>query len=171
MAYSRLSVPGSKLFATCNPESGMHWFKKKVVDKIEDFNGTYTHFTMDDNPGLTPAFKERMRNSYSGHWKARYVDGLWASASGLIYPEWHGYSVGVSRDVRPTIALDFGLSSVFAALMIKPAGGGHIITNEYIYDATENRTRTEGEHVEAVMKWIDIHYTGSPHGIVVYVDP
>ena len=67
--------------------------------------------------------------------------------------------------------LTSGLSSVFAALMLKPLGNGWAVTNEYRYDATESRTRTELEHAEAIMTWLDVHYSGAPYGITCYVDP
>ena len=44
MSYSRLSVPGSKLFGTTNPEGPAHWFKRKVIDKLASYNGYQVHF-------------------------------------------------------------------------------------------------------------------------------
>ena len=43
-AYSRLSIPGSKLWATTNPESPAHWAKRTVIDRLKDFNGVSYHF-------------------------------------------------------------------------------------------------------------------------------
>ena len=66
-ATGRCSVKGSKFWFNCNPDGPYHWFKVNWIDKCEQKNILYLHFTMDDNLSLDdrevtecifPAFKE-----------------------------------------------------------------------------------------------------------------
>ena len=167
MVLSRMSVPGSKLWATFNPEAPTHWVKRKVLDCLNDEDGEILHFTMLDNPGLAPEVRERYKRTFSGHFAKRFIDGVWAGASGLIYPKWHTADDIPNHKVKPIISFDFGLAGVFAALMFKR----NTAVSEYVYDARESKTRTEGEHAEAIELWIKTHYPSGASGITVYADP
>ena len=48
-ATGRCSVDGSKFWFNCNPDGPYHWFKTNWIDKQEEKNILYLHFTMDDN--------------------------------------------------------------------------------------------------------------------------
>ena len=65
-ATGRCSVPGSKWWFNCNPESPHHWFKEEWINKAKERGLIYLHFTMDDNLSLTEHIKERYRSQYSG---------------------------------------------------------------------------------------------------------
>ena len=73
---ARLSVEGAKVWTTSNPSNPQHWFYKNVICKLEDMNGLYVHFTMDDNPSLSDDVKERYKSMYSGVWAKRFIEGL-----------------------------------------------------------------------------------------------
>lgn len=45
-AMARCSVPGSKFWFNCNPESPGHWFYKEWICKQEEKNVLYLHFTI-----------------------------------------------------------------------------------------------------------------------------
>ena len=49
-ALARCSVKGSKLWFNCNPEHPYHWFYKEWIQKCDEKNALYLHFTMKDNP-------------------------------------------------------------------------------------------------------------------------
>ncbi|MGL4452335.1 MAG: PBSX family phage terminase large subunit [Sarcina sp.] len=85
MAMSRCSVEGSKYWFTCNPGSPRHWFKTNYIDLAESKKFLYLHFTMEDNPSLSFAIKERYQSLYTGTFYKRYILGLWVGADGLVY--------------------------------------------------------------------------------------
>lgn len=83
-ATGRCSVPGSKFWFNCNPESPNHWFKKEWIDN-EEKDLLHLHFTMDDNLSLTEKIKDRYRLMYTGVFYQRYILGFWTIAEGAIY--------------------------------------------------------------------------------------
>ncbi|WP_330643062.1 PBSX family phage terminase large subunit [Blautia obeum] len=84
-ATGRCSVKGSKFWFNCNPDGPYHWFKVNWIDKCEQKNILYLHFTMDDNLSLDKEIKARYRSMYIGVFFKRYILGLWAAAEGIIY--------------------------------------------------------------------------------------
>ena len=84
-ACARCSVPGAKLWFSCNPEGPEHWFYKEWICKASERGALYLHFTMDDNPGLSEKVKERYRRQFSGTFYRRYVLGEWVAAEGRVY--------------------------------------------------------------------------------------
>ena len=46
----------------------------------------YLHFTMDDNPSLSPEVRRRYEKLYSGAFYERFIEGRWVAADGLVYP-------------------------------------------------------------------------------------
>ena len=77
-ACARCSVPGSRMWFSCNPEHPEHWFYKEWILKAEERRALYLHFTMEDNPALTPQVRERYARSFSGAFYRRFVLGEWA---------------------------------------------------------------------------------------------
>ena len=51
----------------------------------EERRALYLHFTMEDNPALTPRIRARYRSAYSGVFYRRFVLGEWTAAQGLVY--------------------------------------------------------------------------------------
>jgi PBSX family phage terminase large subunit len=82
---ARCSVPRSKYWFSCNPESPNHWFKQEWVDKANDKNVKYLHFNMNDNPTLTQEIIQRYETMYEGVFYQRYILGQWVRAEGIIY--------------------------------------------------------------------------------------
>ena len=74
-ATSRLSVHGAKCFVSCNPNSPYHWFYKDVLKNLEDNDGLYLPFTMEDNLSLSQAVRDRYEKMYSGVFYERFVAG------------------------------------------------------------------------------------------------
>lgn len=85
-AIARCSVKGSKLWFNCNPSHPYHWFYREWILKAQEKNALYLHFTMNDNPSLSPQIIKRYNNLYSGAFYDRFILGKWCSAEGLIYP-------------------------------------------------------------------------------------
>lgn len=82
---ARLSVEGAKFWFNCNPKAPNHWFKLNYIDKLEEKNILYLHFTMDDNLTLSEKVKERYRRMFVGVFYKRNILGLWVTAEGAIY--------------------------------------------------------------------------------------
>lgn len=112
-ATGRCSVTGSKYWFNCNPESPGHYFKTEWIDKQEEKNLLYLHFTMDDNSSLSEEIKQRYRSMYSGVFFKRYIQGLWVAAEGVIYDLFASDKERYILDEEPriryaTIGVDFG---------------------------------------------------------------
>lgn len=84
-ATGRCSVEGSKIWFNCNPAGPYHWFKLEWLDKRKEKNLLHVCFTMDDNLSLSSKTKKRYYKLYSGVFFKRYILGLWAAASGLVF--------------------------------------------------------------------------------------
>ena len=85
-ALARCSVDGSKFWFNCNPEHPQHWFYQEWILQSQQKNALYLHFTMQDNPALSPEVIARYEQLYSGAFYERFIRGRWVAAQGLVYP-------------------------------------------------------------------------------------
>ena len=84
-ACARCSVTGSRLWFNCNPAGPSHWFYKSWILDAEKRNCLRLHFTMEDNPSLTEAIRQRYQRLYTGVFYRRFILGQWAQAEGRVY--------------------------------------------------------------------------------------
>jgi len=84
-ACARCSVTGSRLWFNCNPAGPTHWFYRNWVVEAEKRNCLRLHFTMEDNPSLSPEIRQRYERLYTGVFYRRYILGQWAQAEGRVY--------------------------------------------------------------------------------------
>ena len=83
MLKSRLDKPNSCFDGTCNPDNPNHWFK---VFLDSDADIYHQHYTIDDNPFLTPDFVSSLKKEYYGSvYYNRFILGQWTRAEGVIY--------------------------------------------------------------------------------------
>lgn len=83
MLKSRLDKPGACFDGTCNPSHPTHWLKRFLDSGADLFVQTYV---IDDNPNLSPAFVENLKQEYRGTvWYDRLILGKWVAAEGVIY--------------------------------------------------------------------------------------
>ena len=169
MAWSRLSEDGAKLWGTYNPEGPRHWFKQTILNYIERYEGKLVRFGLDDNPSLTHKTKDRYRKSFTGHWFKRLIKGEWAGATGLIFPVVKTAKREPKGLDNWAISVDFGVSSVFAALAFKFQGRQAHCLSELYDDVRKDETKTEDERIAEVVKWAD--GLGIPNGTPMWVDP
>ena len=153
-AVARCSVEGSKLWFNCNPEYPQHWFHREWVLKAQEKNALYLHFTMDDNPSLRPAIKERYKVLYTGAFYKRFVEGRWVGAEGLVYPmfspEKHVTSALPICD-RHVISCDYGTVNPSSFGLWGEHEGRWFRLREYYWDSRERgRQRTDEEHYRAL---------------------
>ncbi|MEG0778978.1 MAG: PBSX family phage terminase large subunit [Oscillospiraceae bacterium] len=152
-ACARCSVSGSRLWFNCNPEGPQHWFYREWILKAEARNALYLHFTMEDNPSLTPRIRARYRNSYSGTFFRRFILGEWTAAEGLVYDFFDRKSfcgavpVGVLE--RYCISVDYGTTNPTSFGLWGLQGGIWYRVEEYYYDSRrEGRQKTDAEYVD-----------------------
>ena len=84
-ACARCSVAGSRIWFNCNPAGPSHWFCKSWILEAEQRNCLRLHFTMEDNPSLTEAIRQRYMRLYTGVFFRRFILGQWAQAEGRVY--------------------------------------------------------------------------------------
>ena len=84
-ACARCSVTGSRLWFNCNPAGPTHWFYKSWILEAEQRNCLRLHFTMEDNPSLSPEIRQRYERLYTGVFYRRFILGQWAQAEGRVY--------------------------------------------------------------------------------------
>lgn len=148
-ACARCSVPGSKLWFSCNPEGPEHWFYKEWVRKAGEKRLLRLHFTMDDNPALEPAIRERYSRMYTGVFYRRFVLGQWCMAEGLVYdfsPERH-VAREAPRSGRYFISVDYGTRNPFSAGLWCVAGDRAWRIKEYYYSGRDTgRQLTDEEY-------------------------
>lgn len=183
---ARLSIPGAKCFANCNPDSPYHWFYQKVICAENIASKKRWSFLMDDNLSLSEEYKMQLASQYSGVYKRRFIDGEWCVAEGLIYDAFDKskHVVRYTTDyikqhaIRFFIGCDQGTStttswSLFVELNDKPM---HIHKlAEYYYDAIKNRKQKSDEEFMVDFK----QFTASHYELartrggywMVYVDP
>lgn len=149
-ATARCSVAGSKYWFNCNPESPEHWFKRNWIDKAEDRNALRIHFSLSDNPSLSPAIRARYEAMYTGVFYQRYVLGLWVKAEGLVY---HGFDRAKSvvttqkREYeRYIVSMDYGTYNPTAMLLWGCCGGVWYAVREYYHNGREGVQKTDDEY-------------------------
>ncbi len=153
-AAARCSVEGSRLWFSCNPESPAHWFYQEWVRKAEEKNILRLHFTMEDNPGLSPETRERYARMFQGTFYRRFVLGEWAAAEGLIYDffdESFLQEVPEGELEDWTVSCDYGTVNPTSMGLWGRRGGVWYRVAEYWYDArAEHRQRTDEEYADAL---------------------
>lgn len=172
-ALARCSVSGAKFWFNCNPENPEHWFRKEWLLKAPERNALHLHFTMDDNPSLDDATRERYRTMYSGVFYQRYVLGLWVMAEGIVYDMFdHTRNVYSAPPIdmadRSTryIACDYGTTNPCVFLDIYDDGEVIRVDREYRWDSrAEHRQKTDEEYADDFMAFMGASWCA------VYVDP
>lgn len=172
-ALARCSVSGAKFWFNCNPENPEHWFRKEWLLKAQERNALHLHFTMNDNPSLDDATRERYRTMYSGVFYQRYVLGLWVMAEGIVYDMFdHTRNVYsdppidmVDRSAR-YIACDYGTTNPCVFLEIYDDGEVIRVNREYRWDSrAEHKQKTDEEYADDFMVFMGASWCA------VYVDP
>lgn len=157
-ALARCSVSGARLWFNCNPEGPEHWFRKEWILKSAQHKALHLHFTMDDNPALDDATRERYRTMYSGVFYERFILGHWVMSEGLIYdmfdPEANTYTddqapVSLHFDGARTIACDYGTTNPTVFLDIYDHDSVTYVDREYRWDSREeHRQKTDEEYAD-----------------------
>ena len=179
MIDTRLSNPWSMGFASMNPSYPDHKLKKWIdMADAGDPNYYAQHYTLDDNPFLDEAYKERIRKSLSGLFYKRNYLGLWCLAEGAIF-EFFDRSIHVlSRPPRAAdyfiASIDYGVSNAFCCLLIGVSTGQYTqsgkclwVEKEYYWDCKKTgRQKINSEFARDVEAFLE------PYGPrCIYIDP
>lgn len=155
-ATGRCSVTGSKYWFNCNPASPRHWFKTGWIDKQEEKNMVYLHFTMDDNLSLDESIKKRYRAMYVGVFFKRYILGLWCMADGLVYDMFDEEKHVLKGDVpyvrTHIVSVDYGTVNPFSAGLWSFDGSRAIREKEIYYNGREEHKRMDDESYYEMMR-------------------
>lgn len=152
-ACARCSVPGSRLWFNCNPEGPEHWFYKTWILEAENRNCLRLQFTMEDNPSLTEAIRERYRRLYTGVFYQRYILGQWVQAEGRVYdfftPDMLRSAPEDCQDWY--ISCDYGtVNPTSMGLWGKKGGNWYRVAEFYFDSRREKRQMTDGEYADAL---------------------
>ncbi len=149
-ACARCSVTGSRLWFNCNPAGPGHWFYKTWILEAEERNCLRLHFTMEDNPSLTPQIRQRYQRLYNGVFYRRFILGQWAQAEGRVYDFFEPdmvQSVPAGRFEKWYISCDYGtVNPTSMGLWGLQRGVWYRVQEFYFSSRSEMRQMTDGEY-------------------------
>ena len=155
-ACARCSVNGSRLWFNCNPAGPEHWFYKTWVKEAEKRNCLRLHFTMEDNPSLTPQIRRRYQNLYTGVFYQRFILGQWVQAEGRVYdffgPDMVGKAPGEPCE-KWYISCDYGtVNPTSMGLWGLRQGVWYRVAEFYFSSRREQRQMTDEEYARTLEK-------------------
>ncbi|WP_280244947.1 MULTISPECIES: PBSX family phage terminase large subunit [Nocardia] len=197
MLVTRMSVEGSRILATCNPEGPRHWLKKKWLDKAKlwvDGDGVFHDrraefrmlpeghedrplnlhrftFTLDDNAHNLPAeYIANTKASYSGMFYLRMILGRWALADGVIYDSFDQARHVVAHKKLPKMArvLSLGIDYGTTNATAGILLGLGVDGRLYAIDEWAPKRATDAEYSAALTTWLR---KGEYEPEWTYVDP
>ena len=153
-ACARCSVAGSRLWFNCNPAGPEHWFHKAWILGAKERNCLRLHFTMEDNPSLTPAIRRRYQRLYTGVFYQRFILGQWVQAEGRVYDFFTADMVG-KAPVGPWskwyISCDYGTVNPTSMGLWGLCGGVWYRVKEFYFDSrAKKRQMTDEEYADAL---------------------
>ena len=111
------------------------------------------HFTMADNPGLSPEIRQRYERLYTGVFYRRFVQGEWAAAQGLVYdffdPARDAAPVPEGAFSRWRVSVDYGTVNPLSMGLWGERDGVWYRVEEAYYDSRrEGRQKTDAEYAD-----------------------
>jgi PBSX family phage terminase large subunit len=160
---NRLSIQGSKLFATTNPDTPFHYlYKDYITDqkKIDMGMVEVIHFMLEDNPNLSEEYLQFIKHAYSGLWFKRNILGLWVLAEGVIYDNFTDDMIIDDTDipdiVKYWIGVDYGSANP-TAFLLAGLGVDHklYLLDEYYHNGREGLQKSPSQYSKDYIKWTD----------------
>jgi len=175
MLFSRLSVPGAKLFGTTNPDSPYHYIKTEIIDN-PNIDKAVFHFVLEDNPNLSQVFIDALKKEYIGLWYKRFILGLWVMAEGAIYDMWDDktHLITAPTDIddylKIWVSVDYGTSNPCTfGIYGKHKDGNRYKLAEYWFDSKERGyQKTDSDYGEDFEEFVEPFNSRLKE---VYVDP
>jgi len=150
-ACARCSVEGARLWFSCNPEGPEHWFYREWIARAEERNALYLHFTMEDNPAMSPRVKKRYEQMFQGAFYRRFILGEWTAPQGLVYdffsPERCPPPPEEQEMERWCVSCDYGTVNPASFGLWGLRSGVWYRMREFYYDSRrEGRQKTDREY-------------------------
>ena len=170
MLLTRLSVPGAKLFATCNPDNPMHYIKTKYIDKADELDCAVWNFLLTDNTHLPKEYLDSLSKEFKGVFYNRFVLGEWCKADGLVYPMFSDANVvpTVERNYEQyCVSMDYGILNPTAMILWGLCDGVWYAVREYYHSGrATNEQKTDEQYYRELEK-----LCGDLYVSYVYIDP
>ena len=158
---NRMSVAGSKLYGTTNPDTPSHYIYKDYIadqDKRDSGMVRVIHFDLDDNPNLGEEYKSFIRSAYSGLFYKRFIQGLWVMGEGSIYDMWTDALVYNEMPFRAHttsfIGIDYGTLNATCFLHVVDDGECLWIEREYYHSGRQGQQKTDAQYADALIEFI-----------------
>ena len=155
-ACARCSVTGSKLWFNCNPAGPNHWFYREWILGAGSRGALHLHFTMEDNPSLSPEIRERYERLYTGIFYRRFVLGPWAQAEGRVYDFFEPEMVAQVPEGAFEgwyISCDYGtVNPMSMGLWGLQKGVWYRVAEFYFDSRARQRQMTDGEYEQELRK-------------------
>ena len=169
-ACARCSVTGSRLWFNCNPAGPTHWFYRNWILEAEKRNCLRLHFTMEDNPSLSPEIRRRYERLYTGVFYRRYILGQWAQAEGRVYDFFEPGMVKPAPEgtyQKWYVSCDYGTVNPTSMGLWGLQNGVWYRVKEFYFNSREaQRQMTDEEYAAALKKLV-----GERPVTAVIVDP
>lgn len=152
-ACARCSVAGSRLWFNCNPAGPSHWFYRAWVLEAEQRNCLRLHFTMEDNPSLTEAIRQRYQRLYTGVFYQRFILGQWVQAEGRVYDFFSADMVGKAPESCDQwyVSCDYGTVNPTSMGLWGRCRGVWYRVKEFYFNSREAmRQMTDEEYAQAL---------------------
>lgn len=153
-ACARCSVTGSRIWFNCNPAGPNHWFYREWILGAKERNALHLHFTMEDNPSLSPEIRQRYERLYTGIFYRRFVLGQWAQAEGRVYDFFEPEMVAqVPQGSFESwyISCDYGTVNPMSMGLWGLQKGVWYRVEEFYFDSrAKKRQMTDGEYEQAL---------------------
>ena len=168
-ACARCSVEGSRLWFNCNPAGPGHWLYREWTLESGKRNCLRLHFTMEDNPSLTPGIRQRYERLYSGVFYQRYVLGRWVQAEGRVYDFFAPEMVGKVPENcdKWYISCDYGTVNPTSMGLWGRKGGIWYRVKEFYFNSREEMRQMTDEEYAAALERL----AGGRNITAVIVDP
>lgn len=150
---SRCSGDGARLLMDTNPDRPDHWLKRDYIDKADGKTIVEYSWKLDDNTFLTDRYRDSIKASTpSGMFYDRAINGAWASADGMVYPDFDQQihyipfsQVPLDKIVRWFVGVDFGWEHYGAFVLIgKTEDGRYYLVQEWA---------AQHQHID---RWVEI---------------
>ena len=179
---ARMSIKGAQCFCNCNPDNPYHWFYTDYIknDKIKDKK--IWQFLMEDNLSLDPDYIESLKQTYTGVWYERMIEGKWVAAEGRIYDMFDDKAHMIDtqafikasglnpKAIKWVVGCDYGTATVMSwGLYGRLPNGTYLKVKEYYYDAMKLKSqKTDHEFADKFDAWIK---QSGVHPWAVFCDP
>lgn len=175
MLISRNSLPGAKIFCTCNPVGPLHYVYQKYI--LKGLDPTYFKvwkFRLEDNLTLSKSYIDSLKALYppDSVFYKRNILGEWVSGQGLIFDKFNEDNIlrgSINLDDYDyfEVGSDYGTSTTTCYVLVgirydySAVDGETILYDviaEYGYDATkEASTQTDAERVDDIVNLQDTY--------------